>query len=295
MIYNFLAADVLEPSRLGDVLAEILHVNPAAVDAADSDGPLEGRDWEAPVLCDYAALGGDVALLLEIQLAENFPEAPGVVELAAVLSQRLDTVLLWHAEEAIPSAYWAATPEGAITRARVDQSDGPDLAYTVAVVEEPIARFPSARVRLIPEIFREEVIATPTTDAFVVVVDPEGVAHGVDTANRDREWLLLWERLVRRMAGEWGPTGRYPLESYVEDLRVRDRLGARLAAAGDMRGPLGRAVGELDAVFLAHTKEQGCEEVFVMLGEAGAGGGERGWWWFRRPVRVPWGRGTGPR
>ncbi|MFC9427515.1 hypothetical protein [Streptomyces sp. NPDC056987] len=288
MIHNFLVADMFLPSSLGDVLAEVLSVDPLAVDTADVDGCLEGRDWEALVLGDYAVVQGDLAALLEIQLAEQFRWPPDTAELAGVLSQRLNTVLLWHAEEAIPSAYWIVTPDGVVTRARVEQSEGPDLDYTVAVVEESVPRFPSARVHLLPEIFREERIATPATDAFVAAVDPERVAPAEHPANRAREWLLLWERLVRRMAGDWAPTGRYPLESYVQDLGTRDHLDVRLTTApAELREPLARAVEELDAVFLAHTVGDRGELLgrSAMSGSAVADGG---WWWHRRPVRLPW-------
>ncbi|MFJ2557810.1 MULTISPECIES: hypothetical protein [unclassified Streptomyces] len=288
MIYNFLVSDMSPPDVLGAVLAEVLNVEPDMVDTADADGCLEGRDWDALVLCDYAVVHGDLAALLEIQLGEQFRNAPATAELATALSQRLNTVLLWHAEEVIPSAYWLVTPDGLVARARVEQADGPDIDYTVSVVEASVPRFPLARVDLLPEIFREEKIATPVTDAFVAVVDPERVARAEDPSNRAREWLLLWERLVRRMAGDWAPTGRYPLESYVQDLQTRDHLDVRLTTApAELREPLSRAAGELDTVFLAHTEEDG-GEMLARQAKSGSAVTDRGWWWHRRPVRLPW-------
>ncbi|MFI6699749.1 hypothetical protein ACIBJC_12375 [Streptomyces sp. NPDC050509] len=288
MIYNLLVSDMFPPGVLGGVLAEVLNVDPATVDTADADGCLEGRDWEALVLCDYAIVHGDLAALLEIQLGEQFRKAPATAELAAALSQRLNTILLWHAEEVIPSAYWLVTPDGLVARARVEQADGPDIDYTVSVVEASVPRFPLARVDLLPEIFREEKIATPTTDAFVAVVDPERVARAEDPSNKAREWLLLWERLVRRMASDWAPTGRYPLESYVQDLQTRDHLDVRLTTApAELREPLARAVEVLDAVFLAHTVGDG-GDLLGRLAMSGSAVADCGWWWHRRPVRLPW-------
>lgn len=106
--------------------------------------------------------------------------------------------------------------------------------------------------------------------------------------NRAREALLLWERLVRRIAADWGPTGRYPFDLYAEDLGTRDRLEELIeAASGDERERLARAVAALDDVFRGHTEDDG-GALLGHLTRSGTAVAERGWWWCRRPARPPW-------
>ena len=57
--------------------------------------------------------------------------------------------VLFPAESDPPSAYWAVTPEGRFTRARLLVSDE-DHIYSVDAVEDYVAQLPSAEVTLIP-------------------------------------------------------------------------------------------------------------------------------------------------
>ncbi|MER5890412.1 hypothetical protein ABT160_41850, partial [Streptomyces sp. NPDC001941] len=99
---------------------------------------------------------------------------------------------------------------------------------------------------------------------------------------------LVWERLVRRAAAGWPPEGRYPLELYLEDLRARDDLADRLAAAPpELRAPFAGAAEELDALFRAHTADDG-GALLGALTRSGAEVARRGWWWHRRPDAPPW-------
>ncbi len=50
MTYNFFTDDRLQPSRIIDVLASCLSVDPNAVDVADIDGEQENRNWGRPGL-----------------------------------------------------------------------------------------------------------------------------------------------------------------------------------------------------------------------------------------------------
>lgn len=133
-------------------------------------------------------------------------------------------------------------------------------------------------------------MATPVTDAFAAATDPRGSAPAAGTVNRAREALLLWERLVRRIADDWEPTGRYPFELYVEDLRTRDRLAELVeAASGEERGLLVRAAAELDDVFRRHTEGDAGARL-GRLTRSGTAVTGRGWWWHRRPSAEPWDR-----
>ncbi|MFG2334624.1 hypothetical protein ACGFMM_34165 [Streptomyces sp. NPDC048604] len=159
---------------------------------------------------------------------------------------------------------------------------------TVEAAEAPIPQLPCARVQLLPEVYWAERFDLPVTHAFVAETDPDGVAPAQSQANREREEVMLWEKLVRRLEGDWAPTGRYPEESYLEDLRTRDALAERLVAAPPaLRDPFAGAADALDEVFRAHTEDDG-GELLGRVTRSGAAVRERGWWWQRRPRRVPW-------
>ncbi|TDC78648.1 hypothetical protein E1283_04645 [Streptomyces hainanensis] len=282
-------------------LADVLGVSADAVDFVDSgvEEEFAGRDWTAPVLCTQYALSGDLATRLDIQLQGPVDPTFGEGELATALARRLNTILFWDAQEGAPSTNRLVTPDGLVTRARVTETDGPaptyTVTYTVDAVEAPVPRFPMARVQLLPEIYWEERIATPVADVFVAATAPDRGSRADHPLNRAGECLVLWERLVRRMAGDWAPTGRYPAESYLRDLRTRDHLAAchtALAAPGP-RDSLAAAVEELDEVFGTHTTDDGGFLV-LSLGRAGPEVTGDAWWWRRRPVRVPWPDGPVP-
>ncbi|MFI6120050.1 hypothetical protein ACIBCU_09365 [Streptomyces sp. NPDC051064] len=124
------------------------------MDVADeSDGH---RDWTAAVLCDRMSLTGDLALCWDVRVAPRVaPAPPAEAEAALLLAARLGTTVLHPAEGVRPSAYWAATPDGIRTRARVldeddTRGDGPP-SLTVDAVEEPVGQLPRARVERILE------------------------------------------------------------------------------------------------------------------------------------------------
>lgn len=168
--------------------------------------------------------------------------------------------MLYPAEETVPSAYWAAAPDGTVTRARVVEAgaSGGAVVVEVEAVETAVAQLPSARVQLLPEIFREEKVPTPVADAFAALTDADGSAPARSPENRAREELLLWERLVRRVEADWGPTGRYPEELYLEDLCTRDRLAERLSTVhGTLGGEIARSAETLDVLFRTHTTDDG--------------------------------------
>ncbi|MFE2945010.1 hypothetical protein ACFXKG_39165 [Streptomyces sp. NPDC059255] len=278
----------LAPDAMTAALAHVVGVPLAEVDVTDQEGDQEGRNWAALVLCGYEVLIGDVGMAWEVSVSEAVSEPPDEAAAALRLADVTGATVLYPAQEGAPSTYWAVTAGGMVTRARVEDSDDDVPVNTIDTVEDPVPEFPGARVELLPEVYQVESIAVPTTKAFEAATDPDGIAHAQHPANRAREELMLWERLVRRMAGDWAPTGRYPLESYVQDLGTRDHLDVRLTTApAELREPLARAVEELDAVFLAHTVGD-CGELLGRLAMSGSAVADGGWWWHRRPVRLPW-------
>ena len=289
MQYDFWTVGRPGPEDMARALARVVGVSVADVDVADLDGDLEGRRWDAPVLCGYEVRRGDVALYWGVWISDAVPDPPGeasaALRLAAVIG---GTVLYPPLDMDNPSAYMAALADGRVVRARVDEPEEPDLLFAVDAVEDPVPDLPGARVQLLPEVYWSERIYLPVTDAFAAETDPDGIAPAQSRANRARETLMCWERLVRRMEGDWGPTGRYPEESYLEDLRTRDALAARLAEAPPaLEEPFARAADALDEVFVAHTVFDDGE----FLGRATASGTDvrdRCWWWKRRPRRLPW-------
>ncbi|MET9665641.1 hypothetical protein ABZY19_09735 [Streptomyces sp. NPDC006475] len=292
MIYSFLTVHRLTVSAMAVALARAVGVPSTAVDIADEDSveDRDGRNWDALVLCGYHAVAGDVALAWEVSVADAVPDPPDEAEAARSLAALSGTTVLYPAEETVPSAYWAAAPDGTVTRARVVEAgaSGGAVVVEVEAVETAVAQLPSARVQLLPEIFREEKVPTPVADAFAALTDADGSAPARSPENRAREELLLWERLVRRVEADWGPTGRYPEELYLEDLRTRDRLAERLSTEhGTLAGEIARSAETLDVLFRTHTTDDG-GELLGRLTKAGSAMADRGWWWRRRPARLPW-------
>ncbi|MFF9866206.1 hypothetical protein ACF1G0_12385 [Streptomyces sp. NPDC013953] len=290
MIYTFLTVHRPAPARMAAALAGAVGVPAADVDVADEDADPAGRNWDAPVLCGYRELLGDVALSWDVYVSDDaVPGAPDEPAAARRVAAATGTTVLYPATDVPnPSAYWAATPAGTTTRARLYASDDEEPVHTVDAVEAPVPHLPDARVELLPEVYRAQRIPVPATEAVTAVLGPDGTAPAEGGAGRARDALLLWERLVRRMAAGWEPAGRYPLDLYLEDLLTRDDLAGQLATLPPRLGePLARAAEELDGLFRAHTRDDG-GELLGRLTHSGTAVLDRAWWWHRRPVRLPW-------
>jgi hypothetical protein len=207
--------------------------------------------------------------------------------MALRLAARTRTAILYPAEEAPPSAYWLATPNGLVTRARVVASDDVPPSYAVEAVEAAVPELPRARVTQLPEIVREQRVPTPTTDDFVAAIGPPPRPPST-VEDKARTALLLWELMVRRMADGWQPSGRYPIEMYGDDLRMRDRL-ARLEEEipEGLKPAFRQSVETLDRVFTEHTTQDD-GRALKPLEHAGATLANRAWWWQRRPLHQPW-------
>ncbi|MFF4244254.1 hypothetical protein ACFYY2_07240 [Streptomyces sp. NPDC001822] len=289
-LYNFLTVHRPAPQAMAAALAEAIGVPVSGVDVADEDtGQPDDRNWDAPVLCTHRSAAGDLALSWDVSVSDAVAAAPSEAGAALRLAARLGTTVLHPAQESAPSAYWAVGPDGAVARARVleaDEGDGPPC-LVVDAVDAPMGQLPAARVEVLAETLRAERWETPVTDTFAAAADPDGEAPATGTVNRAREALLLWERLVRRIDAGWLPDGRYPFELYAEDLRTRDRLEELAAAAGPERERLGSAVAELDAVFRRGTNADSGALLGRLTG-SGSAVVDRGWWWHRRPAKLPW-------
>lgn len=265
---------LLEPDVLVDALAGAVGVAPVEVDVADAEADPEARSWDAPVLCAYTRLpAGGLGLLLDVYVAEGTGGTLDEAELARRFAARAGTTVLYPAEAFPPSAYWAVTPGGLVTRARLYEPEEHEDPYVVDAVEAPVPDLPEARVTVLPEILREERIELPVTDAFTAAVPDSSAGSEADAA---RIGLVAWERLVRRLERDWAPSGRYRPDLYEEDLAERDELEVlepRLPEA--YVEPLRTALGQLDALFRTHTVPMAAD-------------GEAQWWRSRRPRRVPW-------
>ncbi|WP_328670016.1 hypothetical protein OG905_15370 [Streptomyces sp. NBC_00322] len=274
MTGDLFTVGLLEPDVLVAVLAGAVGVAPAEVDVADADADPEARSWDAPVLCAYTRLpAGGLGLLLDVYVADGTDGTLDEAELARRFAARAGTTVLYPAEAFPPSAYWAVTADGLVTRARLYEPDENEDPYVVDAVEAPVPDLPEVQVTLLPEILREERIDLPVTDAFNAAVPDSSAGSEADAA---RIGLVTWERLVRRLERDWAPSGRYRPDLYEEDLAERDELEVlepRLPEAYVQ--PLRTALGQLDALFRTYT---------VPMADAD----EAQWWRGRRPRHVPW-------
>lgn len=278
MTYDLLLAGDFDQATLAAALADLAGVPADAVDIAERDA--EDRAWDSPVLCTYEPVGGDLSWLLDIYLGAGAARQPDVSVAAQLIAARLDTPVLWAAQEFPPSAYWLITPDGTRTRPRIYAEDDGDLAaYRVDAVEKPVPQFPSARVQPLPEVIREHQVPTPVTDELTAWLADEDTDLPGDTQEAVRQaltYLAVWEQLTERMAAGWPPDGWYPTDFYRDDLTARDQLDTavtRVPAAATGRFRL--AIGRVDEKFKTLTQETATPPV---------SGGDA-WWWLRAPEK----------
>ncbi|WP_405778529.1 hypothetical protein [Streptomyces sp. NBC_00859] len=297
MICNLIATEAATPDRLAAALCSALGVAAGDVDVADSDGDTDVRSWEALVLCDYTAIRGDLAWSLDIYVHDELTQRPSEAEMASRLASATGAAVLFPAESDPPSAYWAVTPEGRFTRARLLVSDE-DHSYSVDAVEEYVPQLPSAAVMLIPEVVPELPVATPLRDAFVAQLRASAVTEArlQSPASPDvpgslvwQAWTGLgaWEKLVNHMASGWEGAGWCPPDLYRRRLEARDdleNLPQQLPPA--IAASLQTALQQLDDVFALLTVEDNQGSIIQQLGESTARMGQ-GWWWHRRPDPLP--------
>lgn len=288
MMYNLLVSGAVEPAVLATVLASTFHVNAQDVDVADALGDSGRRNWEAAVSCEFGALRGDLSCSLEIYAQNSVSASPPESAVAQRVAAGAGVVVLFPAVEDLPSAYWAATPEGSVTRVRLDASDDEAPVYVIDAVEAPIRQLPHAKVMRLPEVVRELKIPTPVTDSF----NDQVPAHSLTPVSP--EWkvsdrLGAWEKLVAHMASGWAGSGWCPPDLYRERLAARDELSAvpeQLPPA--TVAVLQQGLQQLDSTYANLTTEDQQGLLIGLLLGPQAGSRQLGWWWHRRPEPLPW-------
>lgn len=292
MTYNFLTVEPLTLDAVTAALAQCLHVRVEEVDVADEDTDQNLRNWDALVLCEKATVLGDVSTSLDIYVQESVQPQYSERGMASAFARAAGAVVLFPAEEMPPSAYWLATEDGLVTRARLYESDDEEPRFTIDRVEAPVGRLPRVTVARIPEVVRELKIATPLGDAFAAHLHrlyPEKTKSPGTPLWKASKRLCAWEKLVRQMEAAWAPSGWYPPDLYRERLEVRDVLEEmRSQLPQDVAALLQNALEPLDALFTELTV---ADTVGLLYREpAGSEGAAaaHGWWWKRRPDPLPW-------
>ncbi|MFQ6197109.1 hypothetical protein [Streptomyces sp. NPDC000405] len=300
MTYNFLTVDRLPPSRIAAALAACLHVAFSEVDVADANGDQDERNWDALVLCDYSDTQGHVSQSLDIYIPDSVRHRPSEAELASAFSIATNTVTLYPAEEQIPSAYWLATPEQLVTRVRLLSSDDDVASYFIDAAEAYIPQLPHARTIQLPEIIREYPVPTPASLALAMAVNSlaqtgEKVAELsprtelTSAVDRALAYLSEWERLTRRMASGWQPTGHYPADMYHAALQSREHVDQlHIDLQEPISGLLREVLTQLDNEFKTLTQSDSGHEIAKATGTPRLDLLKRSWWWQRRPIELPW-------
>ncbi|NEB81193.1 hypothetical protein G3I40_39200 [Streptomyces sp. SID14478] len=294
MTYDFLAVEPLSNEAVAEGLARCFGLSVEDVDVADEHTDQDLRNWDAPILCEKTTVRGDVTASLDIYAQESVQSQPGEPDLAAAFACAVQGVVLYPAEEILPSAYWLAADDGTVTRVRLLVTDDEDFSYAIDAVEAPVARLPQAAVTRLPEIVREQRKPTPFADRFGDLLSTLGTGNG-DVPGallwRARDCLGAWEELVRTMGDGWGPAGWYPAELYLERLEARDELEAvqqqLTPQAVELLKP---AVEPLDERFEELTvQDDAWVAELTQSAKAGLTTSEgQGLWWQRRPDPLPW-------
>ncbi|MEU6347287.1 hypothetical protein ABZ883_40855 [Streptomyces sp. NPDC046977] len=294
MIYDLLLVDPRRPDALAASLAAVLDVPVGEVDVGHEDGDADDRNWDALVLCTYGEPRGDLSLVLSIYTRDEVPCQAEERGFASLLAAEVRTAVLFSAEGLRPSAYWVATPDGVVARARLHESDDDPPSLHVDTVEAPVPQLPRTPVARIPEVVGDLPVATPVTDALRE--HPADIAYTVPLSDKPwpREWDALdalgaWEMLVRMMEADWEPAGWCPADLYQWRLEARDQIADHAPHLPEPAAALLlSALSEVDDVFAAATVD---DPGHVLVRElAGRDGDrvERGWWWYRRPEPLPW-------
>jgi hypothetical protein len=287
--YGFLISGELDRDRLAAALAEMLAVPVESVDVGD-DGD-DDRRWEAAVSCTVTPLRGDLHWHLDIYVSNAVPGPPPEPAAAAWLARRLRAVVGYSAAAEPPSAYWLVGPDGRRTRARIyeEDSDGRP-AYRIDAVEHPLAALPEVPVAAVPEVIRNQPMATPVTDRLRRRL----AAEGAEPFRNAITHLGAWESMTSRLTEGWPPDGWYPAHYYREDLQTRDELAAITATLPEpARTEFAEAVAEVDRRFADATDDDGGQALRAEAGPASAEtpdlpGSNEPWWWHRITHPVPW-------
>ncbi|WP_052720708.1 hypothetical protein [Actinoplanes rectilineatus] len=256
MTYDLLIAGEFDVARLRAALAVIAAVAEADVDV-QPDGVVDRR-WEAPVLCTYHLVPGNVTATLDIYLRD---QEPPELEVATRLAAEAGLHVLVQSQPLPPGSYWLIEPDGSRTRATVEEYfEADETRVVIEAVAKPVSGLPPIPVAAQPEVIRFHRMPTPITDEL------RGTGELLPALVSA---LGGWEAFVARMTTGWPPDGWYPRDYFDDDLAVRDQL----AALPDRFAP---ALDRIDQVYRAATSE---------LADSA---GEQRWWRRRVPDPLPW-------
>ncbi|MGH1551852.1 hypothetical protein ACRAWF_05945 [Streptomyces sp. L7] len=276
VIANVFAVRELEPANLRTGLADLLGVAAEAVDVADRDGDQEdaalGRTGPVHLPRPAARRSGTGTRSLRRGRDGRHPHGGGSRARARGPDGHVGP--LPAQDLGLDSAFWVAVPDGRTVRCRLETIDSDeDTTYRVDAVEEPVADLPRATVESLPEVLDAEPVATPSPTPSCVRIRRE----------RRRAWRDVsttacgcGERLVRRLAAGWSPSGRYREDLFLRDLRARDDLA--------------RLVTEVDAGHAERLRATVArlDEEFRDCTEPGGHPSTERWWRDRNPRSVPW-------
>ncbi|MGW3208403.1 hypothetical protein [Streptomyces sp. NPDC001135] len=123
-------------------------------------------NWDALVCCEKSTVLGDVSTSLDIYVQESVEPQPSEHELASAFARAAGAVVLFPAESVPVSAYWLATEDELVTRARLYEPDDEEPRFRIDSIEAPVAWLPHVTVARIPKVVRELQIAAPVADTF---------------------------------------------------------------------------------------------------------------------------------
>ncbi|MEV5983960.1 hypothetical protein AB0L85_02970 [Streptomyces sp. NPDC052051] len=279
MMYGFLTAADGVPGAVPGILADAFGVQVSEIDVSEIS-ELESRNWDALVTCEYEQVEGDLPWSLSIYKANEVAENPSEDELAILLSKGLDAPVFYGWSGELPWIRRVAQPDGGITLARLDESNGDGTGFSVQAAESSLTGFPNVPVENFPEVVRALDIPTPVTDSAV----PAGMGEGLE---RVRSLLANWERLCIRMRSNWPPSGWYSAEMYQEDLKLRDQLEV-IPKASSEADQIRNSLAVLDSQYREMSVEDHGHALSAALEEQIAVVQDKAWYWQRCPVVLPW-------
>ncbi|MFI0779477.1 hypothetical protein [Streptomyces sp. NPDC021212] len=298
MTYNIFLVDSCDSGVMAEALAEIFQVPVKEVDVADGDQ--EDRYWDALVSCEYSHVRGNVSTSLDIYAQDSVKQQPTEAHFSAALARRIGTPVLYPPQESPISAHSLVDPEGMVTRARLDETEDEEPSFTVVAVEAFIENLADVPVVHLPEVVREQKIATPLSDsfeeAFKGLADSDGgpeclaiAAEVAEVAGVAGSCLSAWEKLARRAERNWEPSGWFPLEFYRETLGYRDNIEGYLRQLPVSVAVLyKRYFDKVDNLYKELTVEDKEHVVGDDRDESTVGSVQKAWWWYRRPDPMPW-------
>ncbi|MFB4193192.1 hypothetical protein [Streptomyces carpaticus] len=287
MMYNLLLLRALDPGAVQNELARIFRVSPGDVDVSDQD-EMEERNWDAIVSCEFTQGSGDIPWKLSIYSTDDVGTPPSESALASEIARALNVSVLFPGTLALPSVWNVTRSDGVAGFVRIAEPESDDDVLHVTLTERNLPELPYVASGRIPEVIKELQIPSPVSDALLG-------HYTSDDGRKIHELLVNWERLTVRMSSGWPPSGWYPPEMYMEDLRLRDELGERVADMDEGDRALVRGLLErLDSAYRASSVSDDGRSLCEALGSTASNSPPgRAWYWLRRPAALPWTRQDG--